>query len=330
MSGYFDAKKKKGYPKKLRLALLSLQSENQESKRLLIFPLVDQINEVIISEDPSLEEISYLITLKLYRDETCKLLIEMLPIFDQKTRNATSSLLQTTTRRFRESALPPYLIRNPDLLYTFIKYFELSRVPELTLISEISHILIRACIQDKNLTKFLFTSGVFSSYHQFLICDESEFDRISTSFSTYNDLILKHLDISCEYLAENWDICSFQFKHLLNSRRTIVKKSFCPIFYKLLLSEDGRPLFHKFIVDSDFLIVVMSMMISEFGFLKHSGYAFFKLFVLNPRIPVQILVVLKANKENLNLYLREYQFERPTPQLESEKNRVLEIVQGIR
>lgn len=321
MRTYFNKKKKKGLVKKLYQSLTAYKAEPTTAKIQLILPTIDLINTTLNYDVPSDVDIPYLLTLEIYGGDTCSFLIDLLPFFDQMTINAVSTLFRATVRKFPNESLPSYLMKNEKVFRKLTTYFDFQ------VLSEISHLLVRSCLANRNFTQYIFDTGIFSSFHQYLVTDD--FDRVATAFATFDSLIHTHPDLSCEFLIANWEINSFIFKHLLNSSRNYVSQSTAVIFYKLLLSSTGRKIFHKFIGDTDFLVLSLKMMKHPSKKHQNYGYGFFKIFILNPRIPKHIFTILLDNKYKLIHYLRGYKLDPSTVDLENEKGHVLEKIENL-
>jgi len=322
MSFWFVKSRRKGLAKRLRRSLIDYQSGPSESKMIDVVELVKSVNETLNEEEFKRDDLPRILNHKIYRDDTVSLLINSMPFFDQPALNSISTLLQTTVREFQEESLPIYLINNPDVLNRLLTFFQ------HPLVSTVSHVLVRTCIKSEQFTRYLYQSGVVGSFVQYLSGDS--FDSLSTSFTTYECMLMSHPHISAEFFNEMWQIFSIQFKQLMHSPNYLVQLTFLPILYKFIVIEEARLVFYLFLSDLESLQLIMTMLLSTSKKVQTHAYSIFKLFIINPRKTEQIKSTLKANKSKLIKYLKDFKFDDGNQELEDEKVTVITTINNLK
>lgn len=312
--------KRKGLPKKLRHILEDVQREANSKKMKDMIPILNELNQTLNSEEYKKVDLPRIINQKLYRDDTVKIIIDLIPFFDQPTINALSTLFQTTIREFLDESLPSYLIKNPKSLETLLSYLEQPQV------SNFAHLIIRVCTNSKEFTVYLYESGIVGSFIQNL--SGNDFDKLSTAFATYDALLNSHPEQSSQFVDEHWDVFIIQFKQLLSSPNYLVQLTYLPILIKFLTLKECRGLFLRFLEDVENLQLVMYLFNTQSKKVQYQSYSLFKLFVINPRRSPQITSALKKNKNRLISFIQVIQME-DDPELEDERNRVVSTIAGL-
>lgn len=318
----FAKSKRKGLTSKLHKELLKFHKEPSPKILKNILPLITDINDSMIQEKFQSENLTEHVNAKIYSDDTVDLLIQSMPFFDQLTLNALSTLLQTTIREFQENSLPKYLIEHQDNLEKLLSYFD------IPLVANTAHILIRTSIKSRDFAQFLFEKGYVGSFIQFLSGDN--FDKLSTAFATYDSLLNSHIDVSVEYISNNWEIFQIQFKQLLSSPNYLVQLNFLPILYKFLTTQQCKMIFLKYLDDIESLQLLMMLLKSQSKKVATRAYSLFILFVLNPRRHPNIASALKKNRVKLCKLLNDFQLEDNSQESEDERQQVISIINHLK
>ncbi|OHT15965.1 hypothetical protein TRFO_13655 [Tritrichomonas foetus] len=315
----------KGTIKKLQKALAEYMHDSNSKKGKEILPLINSINDVLNADESAKNDSPEKTNEQLYLDNTVKTLIQLMPFFDQPTLNSLSTLLQTTVRKYPDSSLPQYLMKNQTELTTLLSFFDQPSV------SNTAHMLLRACLLSRDFTKFLFDSGFVGSFIQYLSGDN--FDKLTTAFGTYDAILNTHPDISADFVKSHWQLFQIQFKQLLNSPNYLVQSTFLPILLKFLTFDETKVCFMKYLDDVQNLQLIMILLKNSSSKKRKrvpsQAYNIFKLFVINPRRSPPIVNALKKNKTQLLRFLNELKLEDSDPSLEEEKQQVISLISGF-
>lgn len=313
--------KRKELPKRLKKALLEFQKDPGGKKAKDLLPTLNAFNETMNDPSEKSQRLVYELHTKLYQDDTVSLMIGILPFFDQPTVNAISTLLQTTVREFTDSSLPRYLMQRRSVMNQLIEFFEQQDV------SNVSHILFRACIKSHDFTQFVYDQGIAGGFIQHLSGDD--FAKLATAFGTYEAILVTHPDISTKFVDDHWEIFQIQFKQLLSSPNYLVQLNFLPILTKFLTMPEARPLFRRFLDDVECLQFVMMLLPSSSKRVQNAAYSLFKLFVINPNRSTGVSSALRKNKGKLRKVIEKLPMDDDDPELEEEKERVLAIIKDL-
>ena len=313
--------KRKELPKRLRKALLEFQKDPNGKKAKELLPVLNAFNETMNDTSEKSQRLIGDLHTKLYQDDTVALMIGILPFFDQPTINAISTLLQTTVREFTESSLPRYLMQRSSVLQQLTEFFEQQEV------SNVAHILFRACIKSHTFADFVYEHGIAGGFIQHLSGDD--FARLATAFGTYEAILMTHPDISTRFVNEHWEIFQIQFKQLLSSPNYLVQLNFLPILTKFLTMPEARPLFRRFLEDVECLQFVMMLLPSTSKRVQNAAYSLFKLFVINPHRSAGVSSALRKNKAKLRKVIEKLPMDDDDEELEEEKDRVLAIIKEL-
>lgn len=314
-------KSQKGVVKKLDKALLSFIKDQKSKNSKDIFPLMNQINEILNDNDSDKNGMALKINDQIYQESSIVTnLIDVMPFFDQQTINISSTLLQTTIRKYPNDSLPKFLMNHQTECSNLFSYFENQKI------SNTAHILLRACLQNRDFTQYLFKHGYVGSFIQYF---SGDFVKLAAAFATYDAILNTHPDISAEYINENWQIFQIQIKQLLYSPNYLIQSNFLPILLTFMVHEESVSCFRKFLEDVENLQFIMLLLNSSSKRVVNHSYQIFKLFVLNPRSTPQIINALKKNKKQLINFLNSFQIDDSDPQLEEEKQHVIQIIRTL-
>jgi calcium binding protein 39 len=322
MSFFFDRAKRKGLAKRLRKALADFQHDHAPRRAQELLQVLNDFNETMNGDQFAAQQLPALLNAKLYRADTVTVLIEMIPLFDQPTQNAVSTLLQTTIREFRDNSLPQYLCANPEVFNRLISYFDQPNVGNL------AHLLFRTCAPCEQFLKFVYSSGTVGSFTQYL--SDSNFDRLATAFASYDALLTAIPDVSAQNIESHWEVFVIQFNTLLSSPNVLVQLNFLPILTKFFVLPECRVIFLRYINDVGNLQCVMVLLASTSKRVRFQAYSLFKLFVINPRKTEGIVSALKMNRGRLCKLLTDLPLEDPDPAFEEERRTVISTLEGFK
>lgn len=314
-------KNQKGLVKKLDKALSSFIKDQKSKSSKDILPLMNQIIETLNDDDSDKNGTASKINEQIYQDSNVVTnLINLMPFLDQKTINSLSTLLQTTIRKYPDNSLPKYLMTHQNECTTLFSFFENQTI------SNTAHILLRACLLSRDFTQYLFSQGFVGSFIQYL---SGDFAKLAAAFGTYDAILNTHPDISAQFINENWQLFQIQIKQLLYAPNYLIQSNFLPILLNFLIHEESVSCFRKFLEDVENLQSIMLLLKSSSKRVVNQAYSIFKLFVLNPRSTPQIVNALKKNKRQLVNFLSSFQIDDSDPQLEEEKQHVIQIIRSL-
>jgi calcium binding protein 39 len=322
MASFFAKAKRKGIPKRLHKALTEFQHDHAARRAQDLLQILNDFNETMNGAEFIAQQLPTILNTKLYRADIVTLLIEMIPIFDQGTQNAVSTLLQTTIREFPDNSLPQYLCRNPDLFNRLISYFDQPNVANL------AHILFRTCAPCEQFLNFVYDSGTVGSFIQYL--SDSNFDRLATAFGSYDALLNAIPEIAAQNIESHFEVFVIQFNTMLSSPNVLVQLNFLPILTKFLIRPECRVIFLRYIDDVENLQCVMVLLASTSKRVRFQAYSLFKLFVINPRRTEQIVSALRMNRGRLCKLLADMPLDDPDPAFEDEKRQVIALLESFK
>lgn len=288
---WFTKAQAKGFPKRLRMALESMELHQNNDTINDVKLYVSKITDTLNVDSYNRENLPHIINKKLYRDKTVANILKFMPYFDQTMNNSVSTLLQSSIREDPTDSLPKYLINHKEALDTLLSYLA---IPKL---SSIANILIRECIRNESFVSYLFEYQYVSSFIIYLLGDN--FEMVTNAFKTYEEMLNSQISVSSAYIQSHYDIFSLHFKQLLRSNVYIVSLLSIPLILNFITREECRPILMYFVNDPYNLECICRHLESRSKKVRSNAYSIFKLFVINPHRTQLIRTELHENKTKL-------------------------------
>jgi len=165
-------------------------------------------------------------------------------------------------------------------------------------------LMLRSCAREEKLVRgFLHQNELVLKLMTFT--RHEEFEISSDAFASLHDFLLKHHDISAEYLEGNFRPFFTAYNKLLEEGDYVTKRQALKLLSDLLLARKFMRIMLQYIGDDSYLQLHMNLLRDESKTIQVEAFHVFKIFVANPQRPIRVHTILYKNKERLVILLKE-------------------------
>jgi len=329
LGGLFGSKKKdpaslvKSIKEQLQLMDKSPNKNDKVSEEV-----TKQLNavKIILIGDPENEpnpELGNQISTEVLSLDLIPLMVSQLGKLDFEARKDVAAIFGNLLRKTVGSRQPTveYLCKNSNILSTLIAGFE---SPD---IAPHCGSILKQSSATEALAKLILSSPNFYTFFDRI--QSTNFDVSSEAFGTFKEIILKHKNVSAEFLEKNYDQVFSSYTKLLTSENYVVRRQSLKLLGELLLDRANFNIMTKYISDVENLKLMMNLLIEKSKSIQFEAFHVFKVFVANPHKPVPIMNILIKNKKGLLQFLSGFQADNEEDQFNEEKSFLMKQIQQL-
>jgi len=230
---------------------------------------------------------------EMYNSAVISLLIKNLQNVEFEARKESVEIFSHVLRRQIGTRTPTveYICTTDEILVSLCRGFE-----NLT-INHNTSAMLRECLRYESLAKIVLFSEVFQDFFKYVECPH--FDVAADAFTTFKDLVTRHKTIAANYLETHYDSFFFSYNQLLISENFVTQLNSLKLLAELLTDRNNSSVMKKYINDSENLKITMTLLLHQAPVIKYEAFSLFKIFILNPKKPEDINLILLKNKELL-------------------------------
>ncbi|KAF4358864.1 hypothetical protein CsatB_026050 [Cannabis sativa] len=189
--------------------------------------------------------------------------------------------------------------------------------------------MLRECIKFPTLAKYILESASFELFYKFV--ELPNFDVASDAFSTFKDLLTKHVNLVSEFLTARHDEFFDSYEKLLTSSNYVTRRQSLKLLSEFLLESPNSHIMKRYILEVRYLKVMMTLLMDSSKNIQLSAFHIFKVFVANPNKPREIKVILAKNHEKLLQLLENLSAGKGAEdeQLEEEKELIMKEIDRV-
>ncbi|XP_062108486.1 uncharacterized protein LOC133819303 [Humulus lupulus] len=189
--------------------------------------------------------------------------------------------------------------------------------------------MLRECIKFPTLAKYILESASFELFFKFV--ELPNFDAASDAFSTFKDLLTKHVNLVSEFLTAHYDEFFDSYEKLLTSSNYVTRRQSLKLLSEFLLEAPNSHIMKRYILEVRYLKVMMTLLKDSSKNIQLSAFHIFKVFVANPNKPREIKVILAKNHEKLLQLLENLSAGKGAEdeQLEEEKELIMKEIERV-
>lgn len=188
--------------------------------------------------------------------------------------------------------------------------------------------IIRECVKYELLMRLLFTSGAF--WKLFKLIELDDFDIASDAFQTFKDCFVRHLNISAKFIEGNLKTFNAEYNQLLSSSNYVTRRQSLKLLGELLLERSYFKIMTHYISQPVNLRTIMNLLLDNRKNIQFEAFHVFKIFVANPKKPVEIQLILARNKDKMLNYLQDFLSDREDEQFQEDRRSVRDEIQRLR
>jgi len=329
MNLLFGSKKKDpaALVKGVKDALLMLEKTPGKNDKISE-DVTKQLNaiKIILFGDPENEpnpELGVQIANEVFASDLIPLMVSQLGKLDFEAKKDVASIFGNLVRKTVGTRQPTveYLCKNSSILSTLLAGFD---NPDIS--AHCGSMLKQSCAFEP-LAKLILSSPYFYGFFEHI--QSVNFDVSSEAFSSFKEIILKHKQVSAEYLEKNYDQVFGSYTKLLTSENYVVRRQSLKLLGELLLDRANFNIMTKYISDVENLKLMMNRLIEKSKSMQFGAFHVFKVFVANPHKPVPIMNILIKNKKGLISFLGGFQADNEEDQFNEEKSFLMKQIQQL-
>jgi len=214
-----------------------------------------------------------------------------------------------------------YLSKNSNILSSIIAGFDNIDI------ALPSAAILKQCSQYEPLAKLILYAPNFFAFFDYI--QSPNFDVASEGFGCFKEVLLKHKQISAEFLEKNYDQVLVNYTKLLHSDNYVVRRQSLKLLGELLLDRANFNVMTRYISDVENLKLMMNLLRDKNKTIQFESFHVFKVFVANPHKPTPIMNILIKNKKPLVQFLGGFQADNEEDQFNEEKSFLIKQIQQL-
>ncbi|CAA6668960.1 unnamed protein product [Spirodela intermedia] len=161
--------------------------------------------------------------------------------------------------------------------------------------------MLRECIKFPVLAKYMLESASLELFFKYV--ELPNFDIASDALATFKDLLTKNPTEVSQFLIVHYGQFFGLYEKLLTSKNYVTRRQSLKLLLEFLLEPPNTQVMKRFILEADFLKVIMGLLKDTSKNIQISAFHIFKVFVANPNKPSEIIEILAKNHEKLLMLL---------------------------
>ncbi|KAG5436962.1 hypothetical protein PCANB_001372 [Pneumocystis canis] len=253
--------------------------------------------------DPVPDQVTQL-SQQVYQTDLLYLFVLNFSRLEFESRKDVASIFNVFLRRQIGTRYPTvdYLATKEDTLFILVRGYQ---VPEIALHSGL---ILRECFKHELLAKIVLWNSVFWDF--FIYVESGTFDIASDAFQTFKELIIRHKNISADFLQNNYDNFFQKYTNLLKSSNYVTKRQSIKLLGEILLGRSNFNIMTTYIQSSENLKLIMNLLRDKSRNIQFEAFHVFKVFVANPNKTKQVSSILIRNKDKLLVFLSNFHNDR--------------------
>jgi len=253
-------------------------------------------------------------------------LIIKLRTFDFEGKKDGAAVVNHIVRRAAQNDTKDYLIKNMKVIQKALLagYDDPeSALQSGTILQEIAkqEVLTKALLEVEGHENVIFQVMEYG--------DRRNFDIMSDAFTSLKLLTTRHKALLGKWLQQNYDVFFKKFNSLISSKNYVTRRQSLRLLGEILLERSNFNVMMKYIDDRENLKLMMTMLKDKSKAIQFEAFHVFKVFVVNPKQPYSVKLVLWNNKKRLIQYLGTFQADREDQQFIDEKSLVIKKMNEI-
>ncbi|KAG4977610.1 hypothetical protein JHK82_036878 [Glycine max] len=243
--------------------------------RVYLMPALEEVEKNFVTmrtmlsgdgeSEPNLDQVSQLVE-EICKEDVLTLLIHKLPILGWEARKDLVHCWSILLKHKVETNYycVEYIEQHIELLDFLVVCYDNKDI------ALSCGIMLRECIKFPSLARYILESASFVLFFKFV--ELPNFDVASDAFSTFKDLLTKHVNVVSEFLTAHYDEFFDLYEKLLTSPNYVTRRQSLKLLSEFLLESPNSQIMKQYILE---------------------------VFVANPNKPREVKIILSKNQEKL-------------------------------
>ncbi|XP_060212728.1 putative MO25-like protein At5g47540 [Lycium barbarum] len=264
------------------------------------------------------------LTQEFFREDTLRLLINMLPKLNLEARKDATQVVANLQRQQVQSRLIAcdYLEANIDLMDILVTGYDNT---DLAL-----HYgtMLRECIRHQSVARYVLESEHVKKFFDYI--QLPNFDIAADAAATFKELLTRHKSTVAEFLSKNYDWFFAEYNSkLLESSNYITRRQAIKLLGDILLDRSNSAVMTRYVSSRDNLRILMNLLRESSKSIQIEAFHVFKLFAANKNKPSDIVNILLANRSKLLRLFADFKTDKEDEQFEADKSQVVKEIAAL-
>jgi len=251
-------------------------------------------------------------------------LVTCLGILPLEVRKNAAHVFSNLARRPDSNAFAVIIVREPTIL-TYLTNAYKDNTADLALICGM---MLRESARHEIVAKAILEAPFFWRFFTDFVRLKS-FEVASDAFELLKVLLVGHCALAASFLKRNYESFAAHYNLLLQSENYVTCRESVRLLGDILLQRANFSTMIRYVSDRENLKIFMNLLRSKKSRIQIEAFHVFKVFVVNPRKPIEITLILLNNKNKLVSYLRKFHNDKHNYQFEEEKALVIDTLMGL-
>ncbi|KRH20862.2 hypothetical protein GLYMA_13G211500v4 [Glycine max] len=224
--------------------------------------------------EPNLDQVSQLVE-EICKEDVLTLLIHKLPILGWEARKDLVHCWSILLKHKVETNYycVEYIEQHIELLDFLVVCYDNKDI------ALSCGIMLRECIKFPSLARYILESASFVLFFKFV--ELPNFDVASDAFSTFKDLLTKHVNVVSEFLTAHYDEFFDLYEKLLTSPNYVTRRQSLKLLSEFLLESPNSQIMKQYILEVRYLKVMMTLLRDSSKNIQLSAFHIFKVQKMN-------------------------------------------------
>ncbi|CAN4095966.1 unnamed protein product [Withania somnifera] len=305
-------------------------SDSRESKReekmMELGKSIRELKCVLYGNGQSepLSESCSQLTQEFFREDTLRLLINILPKLNLEARKDATQVVANLQRQQVQSRLIAcdYLEANIDLMDILVAGYE------NTDMALHYGTMLRECIRHQSVARYVLESEHVKKFFHYI--QLPNFDIAADAAATFKELLTRHKSTVAEFLSKNYDWFFAEYNSkLLESSNYITRRQAIKPLGDILLDRSNSAVMTRYVSSRENLRILMNLLRDSSKSIQIEAFRVFKLFAANKNKPSDIVSILVANRSKLLRLFADFKTDKEDQQFEADKAQVVKEIAAL-
>lgn len=252
-------------------------------------------------------------------------LVSCLEVLPLEARKNAAHVFANLARRSDGVAFAAVVARQPTILPSLANAYK-DDTADLALICGV---MLRESARHEIVARAILEAPYFWRFFTDFVRLKS-FEVASDAFELLKVLLLGHCALAASFIKSNYQAFASHYNLLLQSDNYVTCRESVRLLGEILLQRVNFSIMMKYVSDRDNLKILMNLLRSKKVRIQIEAFHVFKVFVVNPRKPNEITLILLNNREKLVAYLQKFHKDIDDHQFEEERALVIDTLLGLR
>ncbi|KAJ3866513.1 Mo25-like protein [Lentinula novae-zelandiae] len=284
---------------------------------------LQQIKALLYGDGDPLPEVVAQLAQETYNTDLLHYLVQNIARFEFESRKDVVQIFNNLLRRQIGTRWPTveYLSGKPEVIFSTLAGYENEEIALNT------GMILKEMLRHEQLAKTLLHSDKFYNFPHYI--ETTTFGISCDAFVNLKETLTRHKPMVADYLDKNYDRFFSSYTTLILSENYVTKRQSLKLLGEILLDRANFNVMTRYISNEANLKMMMNLLRDKSKNIQFEAFHVFKVFVANPKKPVQIENILRRNKDKLLVFLKNFHNDKEDEQFSDEKQFLIVQIQGL-